>query len=280
MFRLSKNNMTSFVGVVSLLKLTTCCLAMSPGACRRSGRKHARLLGLSDGARWLQDSGSRLPRSTASLAERPRPAGESQTSSINPESSLRGHYSCSVHLYTNGAALILFESIVRSVFQCNLFRQVRTQYEKQNILTLCIYNYLAICVVSAPCSSCSVILHVLAKDWPTVFLTLNFCLMKKEDSFQPYMFLCPCVLWFRSKTSNKSKLSASLWFGFQFSMTCKLRPKNRTLVLCIDLDRWTLKENWMWYTIVIYKTVIYKIIINSSSAFSSITCWFILLGEN
>lgn len=86
MFRLSKNSVTSFVRVVGPLTLTTCCLAMSPGACRRGRRKHARLLRVSNGARWLQDPGSCLPRCTAPLATRPEPAGESQILSINPES--------------------------------------------------------------------------------------------------------------------------------------------------------------------------------------------------
>lgn len=83
---------TSFVRVVGLVKLTT-SLAMSSGACWRGGRKHARLPRLSDGSWWHQDSGSRLPWSAAPLAKRHGPAGESQISSINPKSSLRGHYS-------------------------------------------------------------------------------------------------------------------------------------------------------------------------------------------
>lgn len=51
--------------------------SFTPGACRRGGWQHFGLLRLPDEPRWLDDCGSRVPRSIASLAQRPRQRGKS-----------------------------------------------------------------------------------------------------------------------------------------------------------------------------------------------------------
>lgn len=51
----------------------------TPGACRRGGWQHFGLLRLPDEPGWLHDCGSRVPRSVASLAQRPRQRGKPLT---------------------------------------------------------------------------------------------------------------------------------------------------------------------------------------------------------
>lgn len=48
----------------------------TPGACRRGGWQHFGLLRLPDEPGWLHDCGSRVPRSVAPLAQRPRQRGK------------------------------------------------------------------------------------------------------------------------------------------------------------------------------------------------------------
>lgn len=61
----------------------------TPGACRRGGWQYFGLLRLPDEPGWLDDFGSRVPRSVASVAQRPRQRGKHLTLT-----SLRGMEHC------------------------------------------------------------------------------------------------------------------------------------------------------------------------------------------